>query len=368
MKKNLNTLVALTVATVAIGLVAGCSSASPQTPTAASTTTNASGSATPVSISTSYDNTAELAKKFPIVNATPIKGQLGEKIENRLLNGFENWNRGFDAWKAWGDILYVPESIYNVHGARLTLPEYQRAMNATLSKTAIAMGNFNNMVVNDNWAAIRYDITTTVSGKSMPGSVMEFVQFKDFGAGQGVRVVEGWGGPKDDSFAGMSSFQTDAEKQAQQQALADVVSYKIPATSNLEKKYPVKNPTTDNSANAKAMKDAVLEDFDAWNQGYDAWAKEASGFYTAGAELAASDGTTQTLDQYTAAAKAAGQTSKVQKVYFENLLVSGDWVAIHYRTTTENLSTQEKTAGDSMQFFHFVKDGDSMKVDKSWTK
>lgn len=95
----MKTCLAMTAASVVIGLTAaGCSAAAPSTPPVASApVSTASGSATPVAISTSYDNTAELAKKFPIVNATPIEGKLGEKIENRLLNGFENCNRGIAA-------------------------------------------------------------------------------------------------------------------------------------------------------------------------------------------------------------------------------------------------------------------------------
>ena len=60
--------------------------------------------------------------------STSVKKDLEEKIQNRLLTGFENWNRGFKAWKAWGEILYTKESIYNVHGARLTLAHYKDPM------------------------------------------------------------------------------------------------------------------------------------------------------------------------------------------------------------------------------------------------
>lgn len=149
-----------------------------------------------------------MLEKFPILNETPVEDGIGKKIQNRLLTGFENWNRGFDAWKAWGDILYTGESIYNVHGARMTLAEYQAAMDVSLQQMDIQMGNFNNMLICDNWTAIYYD--TTMNGK--PSNVMEFVEFKDYGDELGTRVVEGWGGPKDDSFAGMQYFQTDEEK------------------------------------------------------------------------------------------------------------------------------------------------------------
>ena len=104
----------------------------------------------------SYDNTEELIKKFPVLNPTTVKAGLETNIQNRLLTGFENWNRGFDAWKAWGDILYTNESIYNVHGARLTLAQYQKSMDITLKRANILMGDFHNMLINDEFCAIYY--------------------------------------------------------------------------------------------------------------------------------------------------------------------------------------------------------------------
>ena len=79
-----------------------------------------------------YNNTAELIKKYPVINNTTVLPGLEERIQNRLLTGFENWNRGFKTWKAWGNILYTNDSIYNVHGARLSLAHYQDAMDVSL--------------------------------------------------------------------------------------------------------------------------------------------------------------------------------------------------------------------------------------------
>ena len=92
-----------------------------------------------------------------------------------MLTGFENWNRGFKTWKAWGNILYTNDSIYNVHGARLSL-----------------MGDFHNMLITDGFTAIHYDFITEKEGKRTVGKVMEFVNFKDYGNELGTRVVEGW--------------------------------------------------------------------------------------------------------------------------------------------------------------------------------
>ena len=75
-----------------------------------------------VEIVDSYNNTVELIEKYKVINPTTVNPGIETNIQNRLLTGFENWNRGFKAWKKWGNILYTNESIYNVHGCRLTLP------------------------------------------------------------------------------------------------------------------------------------------------------------------------------------------------------------------------------------------------------
>ena len=94
-----------------------------------------------IDVLNSYDNTEELIKKYPIEYQTTVKEGLEKKIQNRLLTGFENWNRGFETWKAWGNILYTNQSIYNVHGARLTFSQYQASMDSTLKETKIYMKN-----------------------------------------------------------------------------------------------------------------------------------------------------------------------------------------------------------------------------------
>ena len=101
-----------------------------------------------------YNNTEELIKKYPVINNTTVLPGLEERIQNRLLTGFENWNRGFKTWKAWGNILYTNDSIYNVHGARLSLAHYQAAMDISLQQSTILMGDFHNMLLTDNYTAI----------------------------------------------------------------------------------------------------------------------------------------------------------------------------------------------------------------------
>ena len=123
-----------------------------------------------------YDNTQELIKKFPVRNSTYVnENNIEGRIQNRLLTGFENWNRGFKVWKAWGDILYTPDSIYSVHGARLNLAHYQAAMDQSLQQADIQMGAFHNMLIVGNFCAIHYDFVT--GGRT--SKVMEFVNLKN---------------------------------------------------------------------------------------------------------------------------------------------------------------------------------------------
>ena len=321
-----------------------------------------------VEIVNSYDNTEELSQKFPVVNPTAISDEMGRKIQNRLLSGFENWNRGFDAWKAWGDILYVPESIYNVHGARLTLAQYQAAMNIVLKRTRIDMGQFRNMIIRDNWTAIHYDIFTHVGDKVIPGSVMEFVNFKDFGPELGVRVDEGWGGPRDSSYQGMAMFQGDAERERQKKDFDALLAYEIPQTNDLKAKYPVMHPTSDDSPWAEEMRMAILQDFDAWNQGMDAWQKNVDTIYAKDACIVLSNGTKLTPAEYKAEMAKQAESAQVCKKYFDSMLISGEWIAIHYNIVTTDCKTGEKTPGDVMQFFRFVKDENGFRVTENWIK
>ena len=77
------------------------------------------------------------------------------------------------------------------------------------------MGNFNNMLIVGDYCAIYYDIL--IRGRN--GTTMEFVQFKDYGntSDPDVRVVEGWGGVKDDTYYDSIQRQDSAEKKVQEE-------------------------------------------------------------------------------------------------------------------------------------------------------
>lgn len=196
-----------------------------------------------VNVLNSYDNTAELIEKYQVLNPTPVLSKLETNIQNRLLTGFENWNRGFKTWKAWGNILYTEDSIYNVHGTRLSLASYQAAMDVSLKQATILMGDFHNMLITDEFTAIHYDFLTGVEGNMNKSRVMEFVKFKDYGGDLGTRVVEGWGITKNESSEGLKKFQGDKEREEQENQDNFIKNYSIPDTEALRDKYWIKYPT-----------------------------------------------------------------------------------------------------------------------------
>lgn len=115
-------------------------------------------------------------------------------IQNRLETGFKNWNGGYDGWLEWCNTLYEPDAYYNVYGHRLTLQQYKDMMGQLFQHYTMELGTFDNMIIKDNWAAIRYTVKVKNlgTGEEELQHTMEFVQFKDNGGDIGVRVVEGW--------------------------------------------------------------------------------------------------------------------------------------------------------------------------------
>jgi hypothetical protein len=117
-----------------------------------------------------------------------------QRIRERFQNGFTNWNQGYEAWLKWCDTLYEPDAHYNVMTLRWTLQEYKDSMKYLFSSYTIELGEFHNMLVQEDWGAIRYSvyITNKKTGERIEQRTMEFVKFKDNPAPIGARVVEGW--------------------------------------------------------------------------------------------------------------------------------------------------------------------------------
>ena len=309
--------------------------------------------------------TEELLKTFPIEYQTPASTELSKKIQNRMLNGFNRWNMGYDAWEHWGEVLYHDDSIYNVNGVKLTLEEYQQAMDISLKQLDIQMGTFKNMILVDDWMAIQYDIVNIdrETGEEHPGTTMEFAKFGDYGE-LGAKVDEGWGGVKNESYDGTMHFQTEEEQKAQKEFMDELCNTELADTDDLEEKYPVVYPTTIDTEIGQHIKTAILNDFENWNQGYDTWNKWTESFYSTDAALNYK-GEDISLDDYKDIVK--DQIDSTQRVRINNILVSEDWAAIHFWTVTTN-EDGTKEADNHMQFLHFVQNGDKVSVDRCFMK
>ena len=118
--------------------------------------------------------------------------ELEAAIKDRLETGFKNWNGGYECWLEWCNTLYDDKSMYNVYGQRLTLKQYQDMMGKFFGAFDIELGQFHNMIINDNWAAIRYDVhcVNKQTKEKMTQQTMEFVRFRQIP--RGVVVDEGW--------------------------------------------------------------------------------------------------------------------------------------------------------------------------------
>ncbi len=117
-----------------------------------------------------------------------------EAIRARFSQGFKEWNTGYDAWLKWCNTLYEPDAHYNVYGNRLTLQQYKDMMRQLFSMYDIELGEFHNIIVEEDWGAIRYSvyIVNKKTGEKIEQKTMEFVHFKNNPQPIGARVVEGW--------------------------------------------------------------------------------------------------------------------------------------------------------------------------------
>ncbi len=144
----------------------------------------------------------------------------------------------------------------------------------------------------------------------------------------------------------------------------ELASIELKDTDDLEEKYPVYYPTTIDTELGAKMKEAILEDYDSFNQGYDTWEKWADLFYTEDVAMNYL-GEDISIDDYKAVM--AEKADDTQIVRINNILVSDDWAAIHYWTVT-TAEDGTKDADNHMQFLHFVEDGDGVQVDMCYAK
>jgi hypothetical protein len=196
---------------------------------------------------------------------------------------------------------------------------------------------------------------------------MEFVKFKDYGEELGTRVVEGWGGTKGSGYNNMILFQGPEEKKIQEEQIEYMLNYKIPDIDDLHLKYPIIYPTNYKDRKAKDILNIILKGFDSWNQGIDAYIKWTYEGYDSEAESTHGDNNKRTMTEYRLAMRTLVEKEKIKKLYFDNILIRDNWAALHYRYTSEDLSTGVKNWGDIMQFLKFETKDNVLKIVASWS-
>ena len=79
------------------------------------------------------------------------------------------------------------------------------------------------------------------------------------------------------------------------------------------------------------------------------------------------DNNKRTMTEYRLAMRTLVEKEKIKKLYFDNILIRDNWAALHYRYTSEDLSTGIKKCGDIMQFLKFEKKDNVLKIVSSWS-
>ncbi len=127
-----------------------------------------------------------------------------EQLRDRVLLGFINFNRGYEAWKEWCEILYEPDAIYHVRAPEpLNLEEYQKGTKLLLDAFDLELQPLDNLLIEGDWGAVRYNMHLAgkpggqfhgidVSGKKAVMRTMEFFVYKYNPEPIGPRVKEGW--------------------------------------------------------------------------------------------------------------------------------------------------------------------------------
>ena len=78
----------------------------------------------------------------------------------------------------------------------------------------------------------------------------------------------------------------------------------------------------------------------------------------------------RTRDEYIKEMEELCKSYEIKKKYFDNILIRGNWAALHYRYTREQkpLTGDNIYAGDRMQFLKFEEKDGGLKIANSWTQ
>ena len=101
---------------------------------------------------------------------------------------------------------------------------------------------------------------------------------------------------------------------------------------------------------------------------YEAWSAWADSAYAAETVIKDERNQNLSLEEHKAAMRRLTTEAEVKCLYFDSMLLSGEWAAIHFRTVSRDPETGDRVAGDRMQFLQFAKTDDELKIIGRWTK
>ena len=134
----------------------------------------------------------------------------------------------------------------------------------------------------------------------------------------------------------------------------------------MKNKYIIKYHTEYRDTNANDILGIILEGFDKWNAGKDPYLAWVSSTYDTSAKSSSLDERDRTMEEYKNEIKELFSKEKIEKLYFDNILIRDNWAALHYRFRREIIETQEKSFGDRMQFLKFEEKEGILKIAGSW--
>ena len=226
------------------------------------------------------------------------------------------------------------------------------------------MGDFHNMLITDEFTAIHYDFLSGKPGALEKSRVMEFVKFKDYGGELGTRVVEGWGSTKDDKGDRLKrAFQKEKERVEQEELDNHIKNYIIPDSNDLKVKYKIENPTEYIDDNAENILNIILSGFESWNSGITSYLEWVDNNYDSNAISSSLDENDRTMNEYKGNMTELFNREKIEKLYFDNILIRDNWAGLHYRYRKKNQDNEVIDFGDRMEFLHF---NNELKITGSW--
>ena len=206
------------------------------------------------------------------------------------------------------------------------------------------------MLICGEYTAIHYDFTTIVGDYQHTGKVMEFVKCYDYGGELGTIVVEGWGSTKYSSYEGLKKYQGPEEKEFKKNNWI--------STTDLKLKYI--------DDNAENILNIILEGFDKWHQGPNAYKSWLDTAYDSQATISDLDENVIDINKFKEEIDEKSTKEEITKLFFYNILIRENWAALHYRYRNKNLETNEITEGYRMQFLKFQQHSSSLLIVVRW--